>query len=72
MKSLEGHGVGRSMHEDPQIPNHGEPGRGTTLAPGMTLASSPRLLPFRARSVSRPRICCFLLFRRLDIGRGAL
>src|SRR4029434_10841491 len=38
VRSLVGHGVGRDMHEDPQIPNFGEPGRGPTLAPGMTLA----------------------------------
>jgi methionyl aminopeptidase len=43
VKSLVGHGVGRSMHEDPQIPNYGEPGRGPTLAPGMTLAIEPMI-----------------------------
>ena len=34
VRSLVGHGVGRSMHEDPQIPNFGEPGRGPMLAAG--------------------------------------
>ena len=34
VRSLVGHGVGRSMHEDPQIPNYGEPGRGPVLADG--------------------------------------
>jgi methionyl aminopeptidase len=43
IKSLVGHGVGRSMHEDPQIPNYGEPGRGPTLVPGMTLAIEPMI-----------------------------
>ncbi len=36
-----GHGIGRSMHEDPQIPNFGPPGRGPVLQPGMTLALEP-------------------------------
>jgi methionyl aminopeptidase len=43
VRSLVGHGVGRSMHEDPQIPNFGEPGRGPTLAPGMTFAIEPMI-----------------------------
>jgi methionyl aminopeptidase len=36
-----GHGVGRDMHEDPQIPNYGQPGRGILLKPGMTFALEP-------------------------------
>ncbi|CAN5637372.1 type I methionyl aminopeptidase [soil metagenome] len=36
-----GHGVGRSLHEDPQIPNYGPPGRREVLSPGMTLAIEP-------------------------------
>ncbi|MGH2710809.1 MAG: type I methionyl aminopeptidase [Actinomycetota bacterium] len=36
-----GHGIGQSMHEDPQIPNYGEPGRGPALKPGMVLAVEP-------------------------------
>lgn len=36
-----GHGIGRKMHEDPQIPNFGPPGRGPILKPGMTLAIEP-------------------------------
>jgi methionyl aminopeptidase len=43
VRSLVGHGVGREMHEDPQIPNYGEPGRGPTLATGMTLAIEPMI-----------------------------
>ena len=36
-----GHGVGREMHEDPQIPNYGTPGTGTQLRPGMVIAIEP-------------------------------
>ena len=43
VRSLVGHGVGRSMHEDPQIPNFGEPGRGPALAPGMVFAIEPMI-----------------------------
>jgi methionyl aminopeptidase len=43
VRSLVGHGIGRSMHEDPQIPNYGEPGRGPELAPGMTFAIEPMI-----------------------------
>jgi methionyl aminopeptidase len=43
VRSLVGHGVGRRMHEDPQIPNFGEPGRGPELQPGMTLAIEPMI-----------------------------
>ena len=43
VRSLVGHGVGRSMHEDPQIPNFGPPGRGALLQPGMTLAIEPMI-----------------------------
>jgi methionyl aminopeptidase len=41
VRSLVGHGVGRSMHEDPQVPNFGEPGRGIVLREGMVLAVEP-------------------------------
>jgi methionyl aminopeptidase len=43
IRSLVGHGVGRRMHEDPQIPNYGLPGRGQVLRPGMTLAVEPMI-----------------------------
>jgi methionyl aminopeptidase len=43
VRSLVGHGVGRQMHEDPQIPNFGEPGHGPILLPGMTLAIEPMI-----------------------------
>ena len=39
-----GHGVGRDMHEGPQVPNYGVPGRGILLRPGMTIALEPMVL----------------------------
>ena len=67
VRSLVGHGIGRSMHEDPQIPNYGAPGRGPELASGMTFAIEPMInaggaghLPARRRLVD------------LDRRRGAL
>jgi methionyl aminopeptidase len=50
VRSLVGHGVGRSMHEEPQIPNFGEPGRGPLLSAGMTFAIEPMI------NVGRPEI----------------
>ena len=41
VRTFVGHGIGRSMHEDPQIPNFGPPGRGPRLKEGMTLAIEP-------------------------------
>jgi methionyl aminopeptidase len=41
VRSLVGHGVGKEMHEDPQIPNYGEPGRGPRLEEGMVFAIEP-------------------------------
>ncbi|MDI6906925.1 MAG: type I methionyl aminopeptidase [Thermoanaerobacterales bacterium] len=38
-----GHGIGRKMHEEPQVPNYGPPGRGPRLEPGMTLAIEPMI-----------------------------
>ena len=43
VRSLVGHGVGRKMHEDPQIPNFGEAGHGPVLSTGMTLAIEPMI-----------------------------
>jgi methionyl aminopeptidase len=43
VRSLVGHGVGRSMHEEPQIPNFGKPGRGPLLSEGMTFAIEPMI-----------------------------
>jgi methionyl aminopeptidase len=41
VRSLVGHGVGRSMHEDPQVPNYGKPGKGPLLEEGMVIAVEP-------------------------------
>ena len=41
VRSLVGHGIGRSMHEEPQIPNYGPPGKGVVLEEGMVLAIEP-------------------------------
>lgn len=41
VRDLVGHGIGRSMHEDPQIPNFGRPGQGPRLRAGMVLAIEP-------------------------------
>lgn len=41
VRDFVGHGIGRSMHEPPQIPNFGRPGRGPRLKPGMVLAIEP-------------------------------
>jgi methionyl aminopeptidase len=43
VRSLVGHGVGRSYHEEPQIPNFGEAGRGPQLQTGMTIAIEPMI-----------------------------
>ena len=43
VRTLVGHGIGRSMHEEPQVPNFGDPGRGPKLAAGMTLAIEPMI-----------------------------
>jgi methionyl aminopeptidase len=45
-----GHGVGREMHEGPQVPNYGTPGRGMVLRPGLTIALEPMLLIGTART----------------------
>ncbi|MDE6576183.1 MAG: type I methionyl aminopeptidase [Opitutales bacterium] len=41
VRELVGHGIGRAMHEDPQVPNYGIAGKGPVLKPGMTLAVEP-------------------------------
>ncbi len=43
VRDFVGHGIGRKMHEDPQIPNFGKPGRGPKLRAGMTFALEPML-----------------------------
>jgi len=43
VREFVGHGVGRKMHEEPQVPNFGRPGKGPKLEPGMTLAIEPMI-----------------------------
>jgi len=43
VRDFVGHGLGRNLHEDPQIPNYGLPGRGPKLKSGMTLAIEPMI-----------------------------
>ena len=41
VRSFVGHGIGRKLHEEPEVPNFGNPGRGPRLLPGMTIAVEP-------------------------------
>lgn len=41
VREYAGHGVGRALHEDPQVPNYGEPGRGPLVRPGLVIAIEP-------------------------------
>jgi methionyl aminopeptidase len=50
VREFVGHGVGTALHEEPQIPNYGEPGRGPRLAEGMVLAIEPMV------NVGRPSV----------------
>lgn len=50
IRDLVGHGVGRDVHESPQVPNRGEPGEGPKLRPGLVLAIEPMI------AVGTPRI----------------
>jgi methionyl aminopeptidase len=51
VRQYTGHGIGRQMHEDPQVPNHGQAGHGVRLRRGMTIALEPMVLAgdFRVR-----------------------
>ncbi len=48
VREFVGHGIGQKMHEEPQVPNYGEPGRGPRLAEGMVLAIEPMVNAGRA------------------------
>jgi methionyl aminopeptidase len=41
VRGYTGHGIGRDMHEDPEVPNHGAPGRGLEIRSGLCLAIEP-------------------------------
>ena len=43
VRDLVGHGIGRSLHEDPQVPNFGEPGQGRLLKPGLSICIEPMI-----------------------------
>lgn len=43
VRELVGHGIGREMHEDPNVPNYGKPGHGLRLSSGMTIAIEPMI-----------------------------
>jgi len=43
IRQFVGHGIGRALHEEPQVPNFGSPGRGPRIRPGMTLAIEPMI-----------------------------
>ena len=43
VREFVGHGIGRAMHEDPQVPNYGDPGKGPRLKAGMVLAIEPMI-----------------------------
>lgn len=54
VRDYNGHGIGREMHEDPSVPNHGKPNRGPRLKPGMVLAVEPMVAfgDYKVRTLS--------------------
>jgi methionyl aminopeptidase len=54
VRDLVGHGVGQSMHEEPQVPNHGKPKRGAPLKVGLTIAIEPMVNAGRAETRTLP------------------
>lgn len=53
-RTYTGHGVGRKMHEGPQVPNYGKPGHGMRLQEGMTIALEPMVLVGTADTIVKP------------------
>jgi methionyl aminopeptidase len=51
VRDLVGHGIGKELHEDPQVPNFHQRRRGMKLVPGMTLAIEPMV------NIGRPEVC---------------
>ena len=47
VRSFVGHGVGKELHEDPEVPNYGTPGRGPRLVPGMCIAIEPMVNQYK-------------------------
>ena len=54
VREFVGHGVGTSLHEDPQVPNYGEPGKGPRLKNGLVLAIEPMVNAGVADHVTDP------------------
>jgi methionyl aminopeptidase len=54
VRELVGHGIGKVLHEDPQVPNYGTPGRGPQLKTGMTLAIEPMINVGSAKVFTKP------------------
>ncbi len=52
VRDLVGHGIGQSLHEDPQVPNFGDPGRGRLLKPGLSICIEPMINRGTARVVT--------------------
>jgi methionyl aminopeptidase len=80
VRDLVGHGVGRQLHEEPQVPNYGRPGRGPRLQTGMVLAIEPMLamgspevstLPDNWTVVTRDRSWSAHFEHTIAVGRGA-
>ena len=68
VRDFVGHGTGKELHEDPEVPNYGHQGRGPRLVPGMTIAIEPMICRGTTRSsssatagLSRPRTAGWLL-----------
>ena len=68
VREFVGHGIGTSLHEDPQIPNFGKPGRGPKLRPGMVLAIEPMVNVGRSGSEGRRRRLDGAHRRRIVVG----
>ncbi|OPZ77090.1 MAG: Methionine aminopeptidase 1 [Actinobacteria bacterium ADurb.Bin444] len=54
MRTYAGHGIGKKLHEAPQVPNYGRPRAGITLKKGMTIAIEPMVMTGREEVVSKP------------------
>src|SRR5262249_28448906 len=79
VRDLVGHGVGRQLHEEPQVPNYGRAGRGPKLSVGMVLAIEPMLamgspevstLPDNWTVVTRDRSWSAHFEHTIAVGRG--
>ena len=68
VREFVGHGTGKELHEDPEVPNYGHQGRGPRLVPGMTIAIEPMICQYDCKikqlswtaGRSRPRTAAWL------------